>query len=285
MKAPAKLNLGLRVLGRRDDGYHLLQSLVVFLDLADEVEIVPALRWQVALTGPFSRQLAGEENIVLRAGRKLAERAMADAANCADLAAAISLTKNIPVAAGLGGGSADAAAVLRGLNDMWQLGLAAQELQELATPLGADIPMCLAGVAAMIGGGGEKISPLALPPLHLLIVNPGIPVATKDVFARLRPPYAEELPAPAAIADAAAVALFARDLGNSLAGPAIELCPTIAAVLDDIDALENCRLAQMSGSGASCFGLFDDRAVAEQAANALKAARPSWFVRACSTVG
>jgi 4-diphosphocytidyl-2-C-methyl-D-erythritol kinase len=282
-EAPAKLNLGLRVLGRRSDGYHLLQSLVVFLDLADRIELAPALAWRLRTSGRFARALEGEDNLVLRAGRTLAQHATADLAGCSALAADIALEKNIPVAAGLGGGSADAAAVLNGLNEAWQLGLAMPRLQEIAASLGADLAVCLFGVPAMVGGIGERIAPISLPSLSLVVANPGIPLATKDVFKRLAPPYADELAVPR-LASAGDAIAFAHALGNSLAVPAIELCPTVAALLSDFAALQGCRLAQMSGSGASCFGVFDDDAAATRAANALQARRPGWFVRACRSL-
>jgi 4-diphosphocytidyl-2-C-methyl-D-erythritol kinase len=279
--APAKLNLGLRVLGRRSDGYHLLQSLVTFLDLADRIETAPALSWRLRVSGAFAADLGNDDNLVLRAARLLAAEATADVAGCAALAADIALEKNIPVAAGLGGGSADAAAVLRGLNESWRLDLPEERLLFLAASLGADVPMCLTGKPAMVGGIGERIAPVPLPSLSLVIVNPGIKLATKDVFARLQPPYAAELPPLRPLRDAAAVAEFARALGNSLSEPAIALCPTLPAVLSDLAALNGCLLAQMSGSGATCFGLFADAAGAERAAMTLQAARPAWFVRAC----
>ncbi len=281
LEAPAKLNLGLRVLGRRPDGYHLLQSLVVFLDLADTIELTPALAWELRVQGPFAAAVAGDDNLALRAGKLLAAQATADIAGCTALAAEMTLHKNIPVAAGLGGGSADAAAVLHGLNGIWRLGLPTQHLQGIGASLGADLAVCLDGRPAMVGGIGEKIEALAVPRLALVIANPGIPLATRDVFARLRPPYADALPVPRMPADVMTVAMFSRALGNGLATPAIELCPTVAALLADIEALPRCRLAQMSGSGATCFGLFDDDAAATSAAAALQAKRPGWFVRAC----
>jgi len=280
-EAPAKLNLGLRVLGRRPDGYHLLQSLVVFLDLADRVELTPALAWKLRVQGAFAAAVTGDDNLALRAGKLLAAHATADIAGCTALAAEMALQKNIPVAAGLGGGSADAAAVLRGLNEIWRLELSTSRLQEIGAALGADLAVCLEGRPSMVGGIGERIEPRAMPQLSLVIANPGIALATKDVFARLRPPYADPVPAPEMLADAMAVATFSRALGNSLAAPAIELCPTVATLLADIEALQGCRLAQMSGSGATCFGLFDHDAAATSAAAALLAKRPGWFVRAC----
>jgi 4-diphosphocytidyl-2-C-methyl-D-erythritol kinase len=282
--APAKLNLGLRVLGRRGDGYHLLQSLVTFLDLADGIEIAPSLTWRLRLAGAFAHGLGNDENLVLRAARLVTAEATADVAGCAALAADIALEKNIPVAAGLGGGSADAAAVLRGLNEAWRLDLPEERLLQLAASLGADVSMCLTGKPAMVGGIGEQIEPVPLPSLSLVIGNPGIALATRDVFARLQPPYAAALAPPVALRDAAAVAEFARALGNSLSEPAIALCPTLAAVLTDIAALDGCLLAQMSGSGATCFGLFAEDVAAKQAAATLQAARPAWFVRACHSL-
>lgn len=282
-EAPAKLNLGLRVLGRRQDGYHLLQSLVVFLDLADEVEIAPALTWKFRLQGNLSGLSPGDDNLALRAGKILAAHATADVAGCTALAADISLRKSIPVAAGLGGGSADAAAVLHGLNGIWRLGLSTARLQEIGAPLGADVAVCLDGKSAMVGGAGERIEALPLPTLSLVIANPGIPVATRDVFARLRPPYEDALPVPASLDDFAAVADFSRRLGNGLTSSSVELCPTIATLLEDMTALEGCTLAQMSGSGATCFGLFETEAMARSAATSLQARRSGWFVRACRT--
>jgi 4-diphosphocytidyl-2-C-methyl-D-erythritol kinase len=284
LAAPAKLNLGLRVLGRRDDGYHQLQSLVTFLDLADRIEIVPSLAWRLRLTGAFAHGLGDDDNLVLRAARKLAAEATADIAGCAALAADIALEKNIPVAAGLGGGSADAAAVLRGLNEAWGLDLPEERLLQLAASVGADVPMCLTGRPAMVGGIGERIEPVKLPSLALVIVNPGIALATRDVFARLQPPYAQALTPPRLLRDASMVADFARALGNGLTEPALSLCPTLQMVLRDIAALDGCLLAQMSGSGATCFGLFADDASAQRAATASQAVRPAWFVRACRSL-
>lgn len=284
LEAPAKLNLCLRVIGRRADGYHLLQSLVVFLDLADRVALKPAVAWSLRVSGPFGANLAGVDNLALRAGRLMADLAGAQTAACAPLAAAIEIDKRIPVAAGLGGGSADAAAVLRGLGSLWQLDLPLQRLRALAAPLGADLAVCLGGSAARVGGVGEELAPLSLPSLHLLLVNPGIPVATADVFGRVTPPYEQPLEMPASLAHRDAVAETAQRFGNSLRAPAISLCPTIAQALDDLSALPSCRMAQMSGSGATCFGLFDDAEAAVAAEAALRALRPGWFVRACRSL-
>jgi len=280
LDAPAKLNLCLRIVGRRDDGYHLLQSIVTFVDLADRVWLGAAAGWRLRLSGPFASALAGEDNLALRAGRLLAAEATADIAGCATLAADVTIEKNIPVAAGLGGGSADAAAVLRGLDHLWGLKLSEERLREIAAPLGADLAVCLASVASAVSGTGDRLAQIALPPLALVLANPGIALATKDVFARLRPPYAAALEMPEVVSDLDGLVRIAREFGNGLTAPAIALCPTIATVLDDLAALDGSRLAQMSGSGASCFALFDDDEAAIAAAEELRRRRPAWLVRA-----
>ena len=284
LEAPAKLNLFLRVIGRRADGYHLLQSLVAFLDLRDRVELAPAPAWRVRVRGPFAAAVPAEDNLALRAGRLMADAAAGDVAGCAALAADIWVEKNIPVAAGLGGGSADAAAVLHGLSRMWGLGLPLAELQRIGARLGADLPACLAGSPALVTGIGESVEPVALAPLSLVLVNPGLPLSTAEVFSRLIPPYAEPLAMPEALASAADVVREAARFGNSLQAAAIALRPTIAAVLDEIAGIGGCLLAQMSGSGATCFGVFADEAAARAGADGLAARRPGWFVRACRSL-
>ena len=163
LEAPAKLNLGLRVLGRQADGYHVLQSLVVFLDLADGIDLTPALGWKLRVQGAFAGAVGGDDNLALRAGKLLAAQATADIAGCTALAAEISLHKNIPVAAGLGGGSADAAAVLHGLNEIWRLGLSMPRLQEMGASLGADLSVCLAGGSAALGSATTPRQPAGGP--------------------------------------------------------------------------------------------------------------------------
>ena len=180
MLAPAKINLWLNVVGRRADGYHLLDSLVAFTDLADEIEASPSDRLSLTVDGPFAATLADEaDNLVLKAARLLADRAGVAPR------VALRLGKHIPVAAGLGGGSADAAAALRALIDLWRVALPVEELFDLAARLGADVPMCLAGRAALVSGVGERLAPAPpLPPCAILLVNPGMPLPTPEVFAR-----------------------------------------------------------------------------------------------------
>ena len=281
--APAKLNLHLRVVGRRDDGYHLLDSLVAFAAVHDVIAAEPAETLSLSVDGPFAGALEralrtdGAENLALRAARLLAEAAGLRPE------ARITLTKTLPVAAGIGGGSADAAATLRALCALWRLDLSGEELRRLALPLGADLPACLAARPVLVAGIGERIE--AVPPLPaagLLLVNPGAPVATAGIFAARRGPFSapaglrrEDL---AAVRDAAALAGLLQPLGNDLATPAIAAVPAIAAILDRLAAAPDCLLARLSGSGATCFGLFPDEAAAETAAAAIAAEQPGWWV-------
>jgi 4-diphosphocytidyl-2-C-methyl-D-erythritol kinase len=271
--APAKVNLYLRVVGRRADGYHLLDSLAVFADVADVVQVAPAETLTLEVAGPFAAALAGEpDNLVLRAARALA--AVAGVVP----RARIVLAKHLPVASGLGGGSADAAAALRALARLWRLELSGACLAGLAASLGADVPVCLACRPARMGGVGEALAPApALPRCGMVLVNPGVAVATSAVFrARAGRPFSSAAVLPAGWTDAEAMAGSLVGLDNDLQSPARELCPAIGAVLAALSGLEGCLLARMSGSGATCFALFADAPAARRAAAAL--VRPGWWV-------
>ncbi|MDO9712315.1 4-(cytidine 5'-diphospho)-2-C-methyl-D-erythritol kinase [Paracraurococcus lichenis] len=263
--APAKVNLYLHVTGRRADGYHLLDSLAVFGPAADALALAPADDLSLALDGPFGAALAAEpDNLVLRAARALA------AAVGVPARAAMVLTKRLPVASGIGGGSADAAAALRGLDRLWGLGLGEGRLAEVAAPLGADIPVCLASRPARMQGVGEVLLPApALPRCGLLLVNPGVALPTPAVFKARQGGFTPPAELPAAWPDAAGMARDLAGLRNDLEPPAITLCPVIAEVLAALRALPGCLLARMSGSGATCFGLFADAAAAQSAARLL----------------
>jgi 4-diphosphocytidyl-2-C-methyl-D-erythritol kinase len=266
--ARAKVNLWLNVVGRRADGYNLLDSLVAFTDLADEVEVSPASDLSLSLDGPGALSLAAEaDNLVLKAARLLAGRAGIAPR------AAVRLVKRIPVAAGLGGGSADAAATLRALVELWRVAMPEEELFDLAAELGADVPMCLAGKPALVSGIGERLMPAPkLPNCAILLVNPGVPLPTPAVFAARRGGFSAERAAPHGWQD---LGSFARDLaerGNDLAEAAISLCPAVAEVLQQLRASDGVVHAGMSGSGATCFAIFADVAAAQRAGAALPAA-------------
>ena len=261
-RAHAKVNLWLNVVGRRADGYHLLDSLVAFVDLADRVEASAADRLSLVLDGPSSPSLLGEpDNLVLKAARRLADRAGVAPR------AAIRLTKDIPVAAGLGGGSADAAATLRELVDLWRVAMPEEELFDLAQSLGADVPMCLAGRAALVSGIGERLD-LAppLPRAAVLLVNPGSALATREVFAALGGKFSQPKPLHRPWRDLAEFAQELGSRGNDLSAPAIALSPVITDVLAFLRGTVGVRYAGMSGSGATCFALYDALDTARSAA-------------------
>ena len=265
--APAKVNLSLLVTGRRADGYHLLDSLVVFGPAADRLHASPATELSLRIEGPFAAGLAAEpDNLVLRAASALA----AWGGRCAG--AALVLEKNLPVASGIGGGSADAAAALRVLCKLWDLAPDEAALAALALPLGADVPVCVPSQPARMRGVGETLSPLPpLPACGLLLVNPGIALATADVFRVRSAPFSHPGELPAAWPDAAALTATLAALGNDLEAPAIAVAPVVGTVLSALRQLPGCLLARMSGSGATCFGLFADPAAARQAAARLPA--------------
>lgn len=268
--AAAKINLHLHVTGRRPDGYHLLDSLVMFADIGDVVEAVPGDGLSLVVDGPFAAGLGGEaDNLVLRAARRLAALAGVTPN------AALRLTKWLPVASGIGGGSADAAAALRVLCGLWGV---APELSALAAALGADVPACLASRPALLGGVGETLQEVpALPEFGLLLVNPGVAVPTPAVFAAREAGSTPACRLPAAWPDLDAFIGWLTPLRNDLEAPARRLCPQIGAVLAAIGDLEGCRLARMSGSGATCFGLFETPEAARQAAGQLN--RQEWWIR------
>ncbi|MEN0076079.1 MAG: 4-(cytidine 5'-diphospho)-2-C-methyl-D-erythritol kinase [Paracraurococcus sp.] len=267
--APAKVNLYLHVIGRREDGYHLLDSLAVFGPAGDRLSLAPAATLSLALDGPFGGALAAEpDNLVLRAARALAAGAGGGAGGGGG--ARLTLSKCLPVASGIGGGSADAAAALRGLDRLWGLGLEAAALARIAASLGADIPVCLLSRPTRMGGIGEVLRPAPiLPDCGLLLVNPGIALATPAVFRARQGAFTPPADLPSRWPDAAAMARDLAVLRNDLEAPAIALCPPVATVLAALRSLPGCLLARMSGSGATCFGLFPDAAAARAAAGGL----------------
>ncbi len=275
--APAKLNLFLHVTDRRPDGYHLLDSLVAFADCGDVVHASAATDLSLAIGGPFASALAGEgDNLVLRAATMLAAEVGVVAG------ATLRLEKHLPVASGIGGGSADAAAALRLLTRLWRVAPDPAALERLALRLGADVPVCLRSRPARMGGVGETLDPgPALPPCGVLLVNPGVAVSTASVFRARSGPFSPPARLPAGWPQAPAMAADLAALANDLEAPARSLCPVIGDVLTAIAAQPGCLLARMSGSGATCFGLFADPAAAEHAAGTVRRggwSRAGWWV-------
>jgi 4-diphosphocytidyl-2-C-methyl-D-erythritol kinase len=272
--APAKINLYLHVTARRADGYHLLDSLIVFADAGDTIEVEDAGELSLSCDGPFAAALGPPPtNLAFRAARLLAARAGIDAR------ARIRLTKRLPVASGIGGGSADAAAVLRALCRLWGERTAGVDLHDIAAALGADIPVCLHGRPAFIGGIGELIEPAPrLPQAALLLVNPGVALATEKVFKSFTGPHSPAARFAAPPRDAADLAELLATRHNDLTDASIAQVPVIGAVLSALERAPGARLARMSGSGATCFALFDDPETAQAAARELSAAHPGWWV-------
>ena len=272
--ASAKINLFLHVTGRRDDGYHLLDSLVIFAGTGDRLSVTESDTLSLALTGPFAAGLAAEtDNLVLRAGRALA--GAAGIAPCGHL----TLEKNLPVASGIGGGSADAAAALRLLARFWNVSVPDDRLLPLAARLGADVPVCLASRPTRMQGIGERLTAApTLPAFGLLLVNPGVAVATADVFRARRGGFSPAAALPEAWDDALGMAAGLAALTNDLQPPAVAVCPAIGDVLSALDDDPTCLLGRMSGSGATCFGIYPDAAAASRAAARLGGVRPGWWV-------
>jgi 4-diphosphocytidyl-2-C-methyl-D-erythritol kinase len=282
----AKVNLTLRVVGRRTDGYHDLESVVAFADCADKLTLTPGAELSLQTVGPLA-MACGElsDNLVLKAARLLGEVVP-------DLkTGAFVLDKILPVAAGIGGGSADAAAALRLLARLNNLALDDERLQEVALEVGADVPVCLASRACDMTGVGEYLQPLSPPKMPSVLVNPCVPVATKDVFGALGLRHGELLigatdiviegpswPEEGGSIDDWISAL--SDGANDLEAPAIRIEPLIGEVLSVLNGAEGARLSRMSGSGGTCFAIFSNSTQAQNAARKIQREHPEWWVHA-----
>jgi 4-diphosphocytidyl-2-C-methyl-D-erythritol kinase len=283
--ARAKVNLTLRVVGRRVDGYHDLESVVAFADCADRLSLVPGSELHLATTGPLA-QACGEfsDNLVFKAARLLGDRVP-------DLKLGdFVLDKVLPVAAGIGGGSADAAAALRLLARANGLAIDEARLIEVAKLTGADVPVCLTSRACVMTGVGETLLPLALPKMPCVMVNPRLPVATKDVFQALGLRSGELLVGATDVLRAAAwpeqgasledwVEVLAAS-SNDLEAPAMRIQPVIGEVISALSSTDGAWLARMSGSGATCFAIFENTAEAQRAAQKIRLDHPQWWVHA-----
>ena len=281
INAPAKINLYLHVTGIRDDGYHLLDSLVVFTTINDIVLIEPSNNLALINQGPFGKHLPTKsDNLVMRAAEQLQK--LTGVVH----GAKITLTKNLPIASGIGGGSADAAAVIRGLVHHWKIDASLHDLPNLALRLGADVPICLFGQPAFIGGIGEQINPVyALPKAPMVLVNPIVDVSTPTIFKACKPPFSlanQFVSMPTTLRDL--VILLKDGRGNDLMEPAIKSEPIIGDVLQQIKMTQGCQLARMSGSGATCFGIYHTQPEADEAAKMIKNAHSQWWVVATSMI-
>jgi 4-diphosphocytidyl-2-C-methyl-D-erythritol kinase len=281
----AKVNLTLRVVGRRVDGYHELESVVAFADCADRLSLAPGAALDLTMSGPLA-QACGEtsDNLVLKAAHLLGERVPGLKIG------SFTLDKVLPVAAGIGGGSADAAAALRLLAQLNGLALDDKRLLDVALETGADVPACLTSRACDMTGVGESLLPLSLPIMPCVLVNPRVPVATRDVFAALGLRHGELLVGAADVIQATAwpeqgasvedwVEVLAAS-SNDLEAPATRIQPVIGEVIAALSATNGAWLARMSGSGATCFAIFENTAEAQRAAQKIQLDHPQWWVHA-----
>ena len=275
-KARAKINLTLRVFGRREDGYHELESLVAFADLGDKLDLEPARATTLKISGPFAAACGPmADNLVLKAAAALSERVGALKGG------RFLLEKTLPVAAGIGGGSADAAAALRLLARLNGIALDDPRLASAALATGADVPVCLDSKPRIMRGAGDLLSePFVLPPLPALLVNPGVPLATRQVFAAFAGGEGSSKPAGIPARARAAVITYLAGFDNDLTRPAIACAPVITEVLMTLRALPGVQIVRMSGSGPTCFALFRAQGEAEAAARRLGAERRDWWVKA-----
>ena len=280
-RAPAKVNLTLHIRGRRADGYHDLESLVCFAGVADMLRLEPGDALSLSIEGPTAMAAGdGDDNLVLRAARNLNERVAGLRLG------AFHLTKRLPVAAGIGGGSSDAAAALRLLARLNALPLDDPRLMEAARVTGADVPVCVNAQARMMAGIGDELGPLLiLPPLFAVLVNPGVAVETRLVFSKigLAPGEAGDTarhPDISKASDITSLLTLLRRGRNDMEDAASVIAPSIAQVLGVLAVTPGCRLARMSGSGATCFGLFETCRTAARAAKVLRRDHPDWWAKA-----
>ena len=280
--AAAKVNLYLHVAPPTADGYHPIASLMAFADVGDSVAAEPAAALSLTIEGPFGAGLSAQaDNLVLRAARALLAHA-----GRPDAGARLTLTKALPIAAGLGGGSSDAGAALRLLNDMLGLGFDEARLEAVAAEIGADGAACVRGRMLIAEGRGERLSPAPpMPPLPAVLVNPGVPSPTGPVYRAYDDsgaPGGADLPTPPPLHTVADVAAWLAACRNDLEPPALALEPRIAEALNALAAEPESILTRMSGSGATCFALCETRAAAEALAARLAASHPGWWVKACT---
>lgn len=281
--APAKVNLYLHVTGRLDNGYHTLDSMVAFADIGDEVRIEPAPDFSFKLQGPYAGAFAPKEmdsspnssNLVVQAVWALS-RAAQKVPNVK-----VTLTKNLPLASGVGGGSSDAAATIWGLMEWWGLSRQAYYLPALMMTLGADVPVCLNCDAARLRGIGEILDRVPpMPEIPIVLVNPGKPCGTASVFARYAGKFREPLPLPAALESLQDLTDFLKQRENDLYGPACAVVPEIVNVIHALESQAGCRIARMSGAGATCFALFETEKQAQAAAKTIAYENPDWWAQA-----
>ncbi len=280
--ANAKINLSLNVRGRQPNGYHQLESLVVFASVADRITCSDADVLSLEISGPFADELSDDENNLVLEAAKVFSAALGR-----DPTVAFELEKKLPIASGIGGGSADAAAALRAMMRLW--GDPPGSISGIALQLGADVPVCLKKRPSFMTGVGENIRTVPrLPEIHAVLANPGISVSTAEVFNRLQAGPVEgpdRLPVLPGVETLDRLVTWLEENGNDLEAPAMAIAPVIGTVLDALRGTSGCRLARMSGSGATCFALYDNPFDAAEAAAELKQKHSNWWVTATRLLG
>ncbi|MFK4824217.1 4-(cytidine 5'-diphospho)-2-C-methyl-D-erythritol kinase [Paenochrobactrum sp. BZR 588] len=283
--APVKINLALHVTGQRPNGYHELEMIVAFGDFGDRILVSPADHDDFTVSGYYAPLIPlNGDNLVLKARDLLRAQ---NPAKCRPVH--IHLEKKLPIAAGIGGGSTDAAAALTTLNELWQLDLSDETLLALGLQLGADVPMCLhsqkSGAPLMVRGIGEELRPLnQFPALHILLINDGTALATPTVFKALKKRDNPPLPPPKVFQSSAEVCAYLRNTRNDLFKPAETLAPQLQSHLQELAAL-GADFVQMSGSGATCFAVFSNPDIMKKAKQAIRQAHPNWFAVTTQTYG
>ena len=280
--APVKINLYLHVTGRLDNGYHTLDSLIGFADIGDQITIAPAQDFSFEIDGPFAQSFNDKERDASPHSSNLLVQAAWSLSQAAQKVPKVSvkLTKNIPLASGLGGGSSDAAAVIWGLLEWWDMPTNAKFLPGLMTQLGADVPVCLNCRPARVRGIGDILDPApAMDEIAIVLVNPGKPCPTEKVFMGFHGDFKDPQALPQSLHNFDDLIDFLSAQNNDLEEGAREYVPEISNILHALSAQDGCALARLSGSGASCFGLFNDEQTAQRAVKALSFENPDWWVK------
>ncbi len=280
--APAKINLYLHVTGRLDNGYHLLDSLVAFADIGDEVSIASSTEFKFNIEGPYANAFGPKDRDHSPDSSSLVVQAVWAVARAAQKIpnVQIKLIKNLPLASGLGGGSSDAAAVIWGLLEWWKIPRQTHYLQGLMARLGADIPVCLTCTPSRVRGIGDILDPAPMmSEIPVVLAHPGKPCMTGEVFSRFGGKFREPMALPPALHKQEELVAFLTKQDNDLLKPAMDTVPEIANVLNAIKSREGCQLARMTGSGATCFGLFKNEMAAQNAAWAIATENPDWWVK------
>ena len=292
--APAKINLALHVTGRRPNGFHELETFVIFGGAADRIsisqcELDSVTSPRISVHGRFADKLGNAtDNIVLKAAVLLMQQAKDGslAPSVPFCETSISLEKRLPVASGIGGGSSDAAAVLRGLNEFWELGYSLSMLEVMSASLGSDVPMCVRNIPVLATGTGTELKNLPdFPDFAIVLVNPGLALSTPDVFAKLLGKNNSRLPVrPEGFGSLSALANWLETTRNDLEPAAIELCPEVSTCLHHLKQIDGCAFARMSGSGATCFGIFETQLQADRAQVKLMSEIPDYWIQSGSMI-